>query len=264
MTKADAPLTEWLLAILPQKYEIESTRKKYRVAVADLQAETVQVAWVGSAVYPFRTLTQANPDEEKRYVMTLPHSIRLSSDEPSRFLDHDDVIGEWVRVKDIVWCERLYRIRKGGWLLRNSFEPFGRPAEKLSYREISQDEAITWLLEHAPEAIPGNLRKEANTRFITDTLTVAIPRLSPRQFDCLEALRGLGATNADKKATTGDVALHAEGKTAEPVNFKEPIASLKRQGLVHTQEGRGGGVYLTEIGLQVAERAAQERNNNKL
>ena len=41
---------------------------------------------------------------------------------------------------------------------------------------------------------------------------------------------------------------------AEPVHYKEPIASLKKDGFIRTKSGRGGGCWLTTEGRDLANK----------
>lgn len=69
----------------------------------------------------------------------------------------------------------------------------------------------------------------------------------------LITLLHLGAVNSDSRQTTPEIAVKAEGKTAEPDRFKRPLADLARKGLVSSKEGRGGGFWLTPSGILRAD-----------
>ena len=62
------------------------------------------------------------------------------------------------------------------------------------------------------------------------------------------------AFDSDHRQTTEDIAVAAVGPDADPNQFKEVIASLRKAGYVGTREGRGGGCWLTELGRQRAEK----------
>jgi hypothetical protein len=84
--------------------------------------------------------------------------------------------------------------------------------------------------------------------------TLEIPALGDRQYLILQALLMLDATSADQRVSTAEVATKAEGSSANPANFKEPIAGLKTKQLIDSREGRGGGVWLTSSGKRIAEK----------
>jgi DNA-binding IscR family transcriptional regulator len=77
--------------------------------------------------------------------------------------------------------------------------------------------------------------------------------LNERQYDILEAMLILKATDPARKKTTEEIAIAAEGSESNPEAFKHPIANLKRRGLVATRGGRGGGCWLTPSGRSLAE-----------
>jgi len=76
------------------------------------------------------------------------------------------------------------------------------------------------------------------------------PILSEQQENILKALYLLKAFHPGNRKSTRAVALRADGSEANPEAFKEPIAELKRLGLVETKEGRGGGCWLMLLGRE--------------
>jgi hypothetical protein len=68
--------------------------------------------------------------------------------------------------------------------------------------------------------------------------------------DILEALRRLRATGPDNR-TTGRAIAAKVGGDATKHSVKEPLADLKRRGLVDSRTGRNGGTWLTETGLNL-------------
>jgi hypothetical protein len=89
---------------------------------------------------------------------------------------------------------------------------------------------------------------------IVEPTNEEILALSPRQYYILKSLLLLGATSANTRCTTEKIAKRAEGNAANPVQFKEPVADLKRRNLIRTKEGSGGGCWLTQPGQQLAEK----------
>lgn len=77
--------------------------------------------------------------------------------------------------------------------------------------------------------------------------------LSERQYEILQAMSILKATDPARRKTTEEIAEAAEGRECNPEVFKRPIADLKRRGLVATKDGRGGGCWLTNTGRSLLE-----------
>jgi hypothetical protein len=92
------------------------------------------------------------------------------------------------------------------------------------------------------------LRKVVHVPYDASDADHEIPVLSTRQYEILEAMHLLKAFDAAKRKTTNKIVDKAE-RGANPEGFKEPIADLKRRGLVATKEGRGGGCWLTPEGV---------------
>ncbi len=72
--------------------------------------------------------------------------------------------------------------------------------------------------------------------------------LSPLQYDILDALRDLKATDPEKRVPGREIAAKVGGDTTEQ-SVKAPLADLKRRGLVDSRTGRNGGTWLTPHGL---------------
>jgi hypothetical protein len=71
--------------------------------------------------------------------------------------------------------------------------------------------------------------------------------MSPLQYDILDALRTLRATDEEKRVTGGEIA-NKVGGDATAQSVKEPLADLKRRRLVDSKTGRDGGSWLTSEG----------------
>jgi hypothetical protein len=72
--------------------------------------------------------------------------------------------------------------------------------------------------------------------------------LSPLQYDILEALRLMNATDPEKRATGPDIASKVGGDATDQ-SVKTPLANLKRRGFVDSKTGRHGGSWLTSQGM---------------
>jgi DNA-binding IscR family transcriptional regulator len=62
------------------------------------------------------------------------------------------------------------------------------------------------------------------------------------------------AFDSDHRQRTEDIAVRAIGPSADPNQFKEVIADLKRLKYIDTKEGRGGGCWLSDSGRRRAEK----------
>jgi transcriptional regulator with XRE-family HTH domain len=80
--------------------------------------------------------------------------------------------------------------------------------------------------------------------------------LNQTQHDLLDALLDLKAFNTAMRATTAEV---AERTLLNVGTLGRAASQLKKEGLVDSQEGRGGGVWLTESGRGAAEGFRQHR-----
>jgi hypothetical protein len=101
------------------------------------------------------------------------------------------------------------------------------------------------------DAQPGGrtaARQEEGTGVSRDQDEGQAEALSPLQYDILDALRGLRATDPEKRATGPDIAGKVGGD-ATGQSVKAPLADLKRRGLVDSRTGRQGGSWLTPKGL---------------
>jgi hypothetical protein len=74
--------------------------------------------------------------------------------------------------------------------------------------------------------------------------------MSPLQYDILDALRQLKATDPARRATGADIANKVGGDTTDQ-SVKAPLADLKRRDLVGSTTGRKGGSWLTPGGLSL-------------
>jgi hypothetical protein len=80
------------------------------------------------------------------------------------------------------------------------------------------------------------------------------PALSDLEYDILEALYRLKATDPEKRRTAEDLAGRIGGG-ATAASCKVPVARLGRRGLVRTKEGRSGGCWLSPAGVALIKRA---------
>lgn len=125
-------------------------------------------------------------------------------------------------------------------------------------RVILQAAAIRLRNKPTPPAAPpkqdevaaGTGKRPTKTR---STKPPKIPKLSERQENILQAMLEMNATTERDRATTGRIAVKAEGPNASPEQFKRPIADLKAKKLADSRTGREGGSWLTDKGLAVAE-----------
>jgi hypothetical protein len=81
-----------------------------------------------------------------------------------------------------------------------------------------------------------------------DRATEQPDALSQLQYDILDALRSLKATDPEKRATGPQIA-HKVGGDATDQSVKAPLSDLKKRELVDSKTGKGGGSWLTSAGL---------------
>jgi hypothetical protein len=81
--------------------------------------------------------------------------------------------------------------------------------------------------------------------------------LSDKQYDILEAMLDLEATDPSRRKTTAQIAEAVEGPGANSEGYKRPIAALKHHGLIETKDGREGGCWLTSPGRDLAEKTKE-------
>lgn len=153
----------------------------------------------------------------------------------------------------IAWCQLAVFIAK-----RRSFE-------KPELKEIARtgDGATGDLVSvnsvtHLPERWRTRLRDHAAVLEVLHELACA-PQLtdkplSERQQNVLVAMLELQTFSADKRRTTEEIARRAGG---DAEYFKTTTSGLRRQGLIRTREGRGGGCWLTEEGQDRAGQLAK-------
>jgi hypothetical protein len=73
------------------------------------------------------------------------------------------------------------------------------------------------------------------------------------QYDILQVLRQVKATDAEKRAPASTIAPQVGGDATEQ-SCKAPLADLKRLRLVDSKTGRHGGTWLTAEGLALINR----------
>jgi hypothetical protein len=99
-------------------------------------------------------------------------------------------------------------------------------------------------------SVPASLAKSETT---ATSAPESDPPLSQRQYEILEAMLNLRATDPARRKTTEVIAAAAEAG-ANPEAFKIPIKDLKKRGFIGTKPSRGGGCWLTATGRELAER----------
>jgi hypothetical protein len=79
------------------------------------------------------------------------------------------------------------------------------------------------------------------------------PDLSPLQYEILQALLQLKATDAARRQTQEELAYKVGSDATSAASCKAPISNLRSRGLVNTKPSRGGGCWLTAKGKALAE-----------
>lgn len=92
---------------------------------------------------------------------------------------------------------------------------------------------------------------------------VEVPALSEMQYRILQAMWELEALSADTRKTTDEIALKSDGSEYEVNTFKPLLADLtKKHGLTQSKVGKGGGIWLTEMGIEVIKKVIDNGKAN--
>jgi hypothetical protein len=79
-----------------------------------------------------------------------------------------------------------------------------------------------------------------------------VPKSGTREAEILQALVEAQAFNKSGRVTTATLAKKCGGPRADPINYKQPVTTLHKQGLVDTLAAPGGGCWLTRPGRTAA------------
>ena len=93
--------------------------------------------------------------------------------------------------------------------------------------------------------------KQNNTHIPDDPIT------PDYHEEILQALLELNAFGRNSRRPTREVCKRALGPDCDPAILKRPIKRLCDMGLVQTKDGKGGGVWLTPKGREMAEEIAK-------
>ena len=92
---------------------------------------------------------------------------------------------------------------------------------------------------------------------------VEVPPLSEKQYLILETMWEFQALSADTRKTADEIAIRCDGKDADVNVFKPLLSDLTRNHkLTRSKTGRGGGSWLTEMGVEVAKRVIDNGKSN--
>lgn len=72
--------------------------------------------------------------------------------------------------------------------------------------------------------------------------------LRDRHVNALEAMVALKATDRDRRRTSQEIAVAADGPQADGETYKRPLADLVRWRYVESESGRRGGAWITKQG----------------
>lgn len=124
------------------------------------------------------------------------------------------------------------------------------------FTRATRDRLLLWLastFSESSEQLEAICIEEAVRRLETElggeSKEIA---LSERQYQILMALSEMKALSPDRRAATNELAKRAEGPSSPGENLKKAIADLVAKGYTGSKTGRGGGVWLTEKGAELA------------
>ena len=84
--------------------------------------------------------------------------------------------------------------------------------------------------------------------------------MSEKQYLILEAMKELATLSADTRRSAQDIAVACDGKKADVNVFKPLLSDLtKNHKLTESKTGRGGGSWLNDRGVEVANRLVENR-----
>jgi hypothetical protein len=121
------------------------------------------------------------------------------------------------------------------------------PPESLRESAQTLDE---WPARNRPQAHPEPSRPAG----VDESANRSEPKLSDDQRCLLVAALSLAAMDSDSRKTTEELVKEAMGGFADPANAKKALSRLVKAGLLESQQGRGGGYWLTKTGRIRAER----------
>ena len=78
----------------------------------------------------------------------------------------------------------------------------------------------------------------------------------------LVAMLELDAVDSDRRRSTEDIAVKAQGSGTDPNALKSVMAELKTRVLIDSKTGRGGGCWLTDSGRLRAEKLCHRNRNS--
>lgn len=101
-------------------------------------------------------------------------------------------------------------------------------------------------------AIDAWIIRKRTTLMSSGMPTWEMPELSEKQYLIIEELKRTNSMSADTRRTADDIAECCDGKFFESGSYKPLFADLSKRGLVKSKSGRGGGSWLTDEGVRVA------------
>ncbi len=130
----------------------------------------------------------------------------------------------------------------------------GDPPAETRGRDLVIDrklrEGYAWL---AAQAIRVSRAAEAVAQTVVCAPAGVEPRLSERQYTIVDELLVKNVVRRADRVTTAELAEMIDGCNAAPDGFKQPVAGLVAAKLLESCTGRGGGVWLTDDGVRLAQ-----------
>ena len=140
---------------------------------------------------------------------------------------------KWCFSDDRAGC--LYRAED---FLRIRFPAYARPTadERLDFKQGIRE----------LDRLRTKLEFESST-----SLSLSIPREGTRGREVIQVLFEQNAVDAASRMTA-EMITHFADPHGDANNYKSSIATLRRDGWIDTKPGKGGGSWLTPLGLQMA------------
>jgi hypothetical protein len=144
----------------------------------------------------------------------------------------------------------------------------------ISHQRWQQDNDIEWAHVKLAGEVVQSLQKLSDLAKLAESLNDrreneknqlppdAKP-LSQTQIEILQAMLKSKAIDSARRKTTEQIAIAAQGPHANPESLKRPIANLRKRGLIETQDGAGGGCWLSDSGLAWLEQLKKTRSKGQ-
>ncbi len=201
----------------------------------------------GEAAQSYATYQRdrASPKDWSAFKSALRQARILASAAGIPFADTDPAFREAeARYKSILGMQVLDPSE------RNEYVPNGRIVDVVRIDRAHREEvSACYVLSERLITFSDHVRGAGFLAHGATTPADELP-LSERQYDVLDAVYSLKAFAPETRVTTGEV---AERLKLDVAQLKESVSALVDLEVLKSKKGRGGGVWLTEVGKNQVE-----------